>query len=713
LNVISFSSIDRLVRWPFVGLLLVAGMPAVPAVWAGGEKPAVPAESAEIAVTLAEIPVEVTRGSEPVQGLTAADFEVTEKGKPLPIVACETVDLGAAPASGKPGTPRPALSAAARRHIFLLFDFAFSQPERLKVGIAAARTFVAGSLAPEDAVAVGVYLPRGELPLLLNFTADRAAVDRTLATLADVLDGKEPAASDEADPLRLTGTGVRTMLAQSVYREERNFARDTLGSLGPSGGRMGDFLIRNLLNHSANVNQSSVEAVEMDRIMGLAESMAALADALRPVTGRKYLSLFSEGFSISELSRPAMTMSDMRNGTSALFAKLREALGTLSRAGWTVHAVNLGGARGGMRADGLFYMANETGGVLVEATDRLAEGMKGALRRSAYSYVLTVQADVPSDGAYHPLEVKLRQGGGHAKATVHHRGGYFAPLPFRRQKDVQRLADAARLVAGDEERNDLGVRAVAVPLRAGADTAAVGVVVEVPGESLLSSGAQHYGLEVFGYALSETGNSTDFFAQAVDLDPSKVGARLAQGGVRVFGKLNLAPGQHRLRLLVRDRGTGRLSVLSLPLSLAAPSAGVAPSLAALFLPPPQDPWLLVRSQDAAFVLHDRAVQPAVYTTVPAAGETQLVLLGRGLAGKGQRIRGRILNAAGKAVEGGTLELLSITPGGETGEPDLVLARLQAGTLPAGNYLLEVRLGNEGRAVQAATVRTFAVAAPGV
>lgn len=710
MNAIPFSTAGRLLCWPAVVSLLVLSMPAGAA---GAGKPAPAAESAEIAVTLAEIPVEVTRGNEPVQGLTAADFTVTDKGKPLPIVACETVDLGGVPAPRKPGA-RPALSEAARRHLFLLFDFAFSQPERLAAGIAQARTFVAGSLAPEDLVAVGVYLPRGELPLLLNFTADRAAVDRTLVTLADVLAGKDPptATLDEADPLRLTGTGVRAMLAQSVFRQERNYARDVDRDLGLKGHGWGEFLIRNLLNNTAAVQQASVEAVQMDRIMGLAEAIAGLAEALRPVTGRKYLSLFSGGFSLSAFNWDTSTINDSTIGSGALHAKLRDTLDTLRRAGWTLHAVDLGGARAGMEADGLFYLAHESGGVLVEGTDHFAAGMDAALRRSAYSYVLTVQADVPSDGAYHPLEVRLLPGGGHADAKVQHRGGYFAPLPFRRQKDVQRLADAARLVAGDEERNDLGVRAVAVPLRAGADAVPVAVVVEVPGESLLSSGAPHYGLEVFGYALSEAGNSTDFFAQAVDLDSSKVGARLARGGVRVFGKLSLVAGQHRLRLLVRDRGTGRLPVLSLLLSLAAQSAA-APSLAAFFLPPPQDPWLLVHSPDSAFVLHDRAVQPAVHTTLAAAGETQLLLLGHGLAGKGQRIRGRILDAAGKVVEGGTLELLTLTPGGESGEPDLVLARLQAGTLPAGNYLLEVRLGNEGRAVQAATARTFAVAAPGV
>ncbi|HEY2738757.1 MAG TPA: VWA domain-containing protein, partial [Thermoanaerobaculia bacterium] len=479
MNAIPFSTVGRLLRWPAVVSLLVLSMPAGSA---GAEKPAPAAESAEIAVTLAEIPVEVMRGSEPVQGLTAADFAVTEKGKPLPIVASEAVDLGGAQAPGKAGA-RPALSQAARRHLFLLFDFAFSQPERLVAGIAQARTFVAGSLAPEDLVAVGVYLPRGELPLLLNFTADRAAVDRTLVTLADVLAGKDPptATLDEADPLRLTGTGVRAMLAQSVYRQERNFARDVDRDLGLKGHGWGEFLIRNLLNNTAAVQQASVQAVQMDRIMGLAEAIAGLADALRPVTGRKYLSLFSGGFSLSVFNWDTSTINDSTIGSSNLHTKLRDTLDTLRRAGWMLHAVDLGGARAGMEADGLFYLAHETGGVLVEGTDHFAAGMDAALRRSAFSYVLTVQADVPSDGAYHPLEVRLRPSGGNADAKVQHRGGYFAPLPFHRQKDVQRLADAARLVAGDEERNDLGVRAVAVPLRAGTDAVPVAVIVEVPG----------------------------------------------------------------------------------------------------------------------------------------------------------------------------------------------------------------------------------------
>jgi hypothetical protein len=46
------------------------------------------------------------------------------------------------------------------------------------------------------------------------------------------------------------------------------------------------------------------------------------------------------------------------------------------------------------------------------------------------------------------------------------------------------------------------------------------------------------------------------------------------------------------------------------------------------------------------------------------------------------------------VDGGALDLQTVTPGAPGGEPDFVMAGLRTGTLPAGNYLLDLRLGKE-------------------
>jgi hypothetical protein len=119
--------------------------------------------------------------------------------------------------------------------------------------------------------------------------------------------------------------------------------------------------------------------------------------------------------------------------------------------------------------------------------------------------------------------------------------------------------------------------------------------------------------------------------------------------------------------------------------------------------------VLVRPADASFDLHGRAVLPAAHGTLAAAGEAQVLLLGHGLAAKGTWVRDRILSGEGKPMSDGTLELLSITPG-EAGEPDLVLGRLHAGSLPPGKYLLELRIGNNGTP-RAVTTRPFQIAGP--
>src|SRR5215204_4716778 len=265
-------------------MLVTAGM-------LGAQAPSV---STDISVTLVEIPVEVTKGDEPVRGLTAADFEVFEGKRSLPIVSFETVNLEVPPEADAPPPP-----PAARRHVLFLFDFALSRPERLLDGIAAARELVEKDLDPRDMVAVGLYLPKGELPLLLSFTSDRAAARRTLEGLEGVLTGKIPEASDASDPLRLTGLNARTLLTQVWRVDERNFAGDMLRSLGSGSGgfKWGDFLQKNVLYHSSVLEQMTLESRQRSHVKTMTDAIDGLAKVLRPVEGRKFLALFSEGFS--------------------------------------------------------------------------------------------------------------------------------------------------------------------------------------------------------------------------------------------------------------------------------------------------------------------------------------------------------------------------------------------------------------------------------
>lgn len=685
-------------RWIVTALLIlfpVGAMTASPSRVQGSA-------STDISVTLVEIPVEVTRGDAPVTGLTAADFEVVEGRRSLPIVSFEPIDLETPPAPGAPPPP-----PAARRHLLLLFDFAFSQPHLLAQGISSAREMIAKGLDPRDMVAVGTYLPKGEIQLLLSFTTDRAAAARTLSALEQLTTGKLPEGkARESDPLRLTGMDARTLLTQAWRVDERNFSQEMLLSLGTTDGTLkGGFLQANVLSHSSAVHKSNHEAAMRGHITAMAAALDGLADVLRPVAGRKYLALFSNGFPMNVLSAESETVQRANTDGAQTLGQLERTLQEMRRSGWILHSVDLKGTRGGgLSADGLFFLANQTGGSLVEGTNDLAKGLGQAMRRSAHGYLISVQSDdLPLDGAYHKIDVRLRNAP--RGTAIHHRGGYYAPLPFARQDDVRRLAEAARLVAGDDQQDDLGIQVVAVPLKPGPDSTPVAVLVEVPGDRLLAPGSPRVGLEVYGYALGDGGTS-DFFAQSVDMDPAKVGGRLAQGGVRVLGRLDLPPGEHRLRVLVRDRHDGRSSILTIPLATSSESR-----IDALFLPPAEDPWLVVSPADPAFDLHGRSVLPAAQASLSAAGEAQLLIVGHGLAGapgEGAVLRSRILDSAGKPATGGEIELLAVTAG-EAGEPDMVIGRLNAGSLPPGAYLLELRLGRQIRAT-AVTARPFSISA---
>ena len=654
-----------------------------------------PSVSSDISVTLVEIPVEVTKGDEPVRGLTAADFEVREGKRALPIVSFETIDLETPPAPDAPPPP-----PAARRHVLFLFDFANSDRPLLEAGIAATRTVLADGLDPRDLAGVALYLPTGELPVLLSFTTDRAAARRTIDGLEALLNDKIPEKGAAPDPLRLTGMDAYTLRNRLGKIEERNFASEILAEMGTGSGK-GAELSAEIIAHSAAVHQASLEARASAHVITMADAMEGLVKALRSVEGRKYLAFFSQGFDPGLIGKPGSMVSATTSGAD-LLEKLGKTFEELRRSGWVLHGVDIAGLkRGSLSADSLYYMANETGGKLIEGTNDLAKGFGRAMQRSAHSYLVSVQVDdVPFDGSYHKLEVSLRSP--QKGVRLHHRGGYFAPLPFKNQDDVRRLADAARLVTGEEESDELGVQVVAVPLRSGGETTPVAVLLEVRGDQLLAPGSPKVGIEAYGYALDEQGSSRDFFAQSVDLDMDKVGSRLAQGGVRILGRLDLPRGEHRLRVLVRDRADGRTSLLTVPLSLRAEGNHID----AIFLPPAGDPWILVRPAEADLDLHGRSVVPAAQATLPASGEAQVLIVGHGLAGGEAVLDSVILSSEGKRVEGGRLELLSVTPG-EAGEPDMVMGRLSAGSLPPGSYLLKLCLGTQPRA-QAVTARPFRI-----
>jgi VWFA-related protein len=110
----------------------------------------------EAGVAVVTLPVFVTgKDGKPVAGLTAADFDVTDDGKPATIAAVQEVDVSEAlPASS---SPSPSVQAAARRQFLFLFDLSFSNPSGIVRARDAAMKFAQEGLAPSDLAGVATF----------------------------------------------------------------------------------------------------------------------------------------------------------------------------------------------------------------------------------------------------------------------------------------------------------------------------------------------------------------------------------------------------------------------------------------------------------------------------------------------------------------------------------------------------------------------------
>jgi VWFA-related protein len=158
------------------------------------------------------------RDGEPVEGLTAKDFVVTEDGEPQTVAFVEYQRLEGPSTSLPPAPPvvpaspaPPALPAAAapaltldaryrdRRLVVLYFDQTALPPPDLMRAFSAARSYIAAQMQPQDLLAVMTF-EGGGVRIRQEFTDDRAKLNEVLLRLiaGNDLDGDGiPDATDD------------------------------------------------------------------------------------------------------------------------------------------------------------------------------------------------------------------------------------------------------------------------------------------------------------------------------------------------------------------------------------------------------------------------------------------------------------------------------------------------------------------------------------
>ncbi len=649
-------------------------------------------------VVVVEVPVQVIRDGEPVRGLTASDFEVYDGKTKEALTGFEVVDLAEV---APDAAARGALPVSARRHFLVLFDMRFSDPKAIAQARGAAQDMVE-ALHPTDLVAVGTYSGLRGPQLVLGFTPDRRQIAAALDTLGapELLDNKAP------DPLRLALV-ENNDTAPPAGIEERGMRSLTRA--------IAEDILRTIsrMTEEARTVELSVAVRDLSR------SMTDFAQIMGGIEGRKYVVWLSEGFDPAVLqggtaagevnngqqSSPLDGSTDRQYGGTQSLNAVERMLEELRRADCAVQAVDIAGLRGqgelgGRKVSGqdvLLNFAKGTGGELYEKTNDLGGAMQQMLRRTGVTYVLSFQPEeVGKPETFHRLRVEVKN---QPRGTrVVHRPGWYAPKPYTARSPLEKMMSAASQLLGGKEGGPIRTALLAAPFRAAPEEngrAYVPVLLEIDGRSLLAGAAGGtLPAEIYIYALDKEGAVHGYVAQTIGLDVAKVGAGLQQSGLKFVGHLDLAPGEYRLRTLVRNGATGATTVRSLPLTVPT-FAEAGPVLLPPFFPEPTGKWLIVREAPRAgqkevpypFLLGAEPYVPASEPVLVPGKEARLALVVYNLGAGAVRVRAKVLGADGKEVSGGRLKLLEH----QAGTPGRLLASYDPPQLPPGEYRLQVTL----------------------
>lgn len=487
------------------------------------------------------------RMGNPVQGLTAKNFTVSEDDVPQKITLFRSEKLPRAPlpalptrsapgnikiyyklaheqiAPESPGTTR----YNNRRLLAFYFDLTAMPPADQIRAFEAAQNFIRTQMAPDDLVAIMRYAGSG-VEVLSDFTNDR---DRLLSVLDTMI----------------VGEGQEFATAY----EDRS-ASDTGAAFGQDDAEFNIF----------NTDR------QLSALQTAAEMLARLSE-------KKVLVYFASGLRLNGLDNQAQ-----------LHATIDEAI----RAGvsfWPIDArglvaqAPLGNATKGSQGnigmytgaaalavendfelsqDTLYALAKDTGGKALFDYNDLTKGIRQAEEAiSSYYIIGYYTSDTAQNGKFRRIRISLKNG---LKARLDYRPGYYAGKRFKQftPADKERqLEDALMLpdpitqltIAMEIDYFQLNRAEYFVP-----------IIVKIPGRELALAkrrGAEHTLLDFIGEIKDEYGTTITNLRDHADVKLNdETASELAKLPIEYDAGFTLLPGKYSIKLLARDAETGRI-----------------------------------------------------------------------------------------------------------------------------------------------------------
>ena len=480
-------------------------------------------------------------------GLKKEDFTLLENGKPQTISVFDFQNIEAAvaapPEQALVNRPEPTTATPAgaelqgsqrfrdRRLLVLYFDWSSLPPADQVRAKDAAEKFIREQMSPADLVSIVSF--SSKLKVDQDFTADKDLLLETIHKFQAGVMSELAASSDAAD---------------ADTSDDAAFAAD----------------------------ETEFNIFNTDRKLGALEDTARRLGALPE---KKALIYFSSG-----VSRTGAQNESQLRGTINAAVRANVSFYPVDVRGLTAEPPGGGAASGGARGTGIFSgqtqtrqrdsamqtqntltaLASDTGGKALLDDNDITSGIRQAQKDLQSYYVLGYYSnDARRDGQFRRVDVKLaaaaqaRLGG-----KLDFRNGYYAEKDFKafNSFDKERQLEDA-LMLGDPV-TDLRLALEINWFRFAKDRYFVPIAVKIPGSAIplaKKGAAETTQFDFIGQVRNPRGSvlATVRDSIKIQLRDQKAG-RLAAASLIYDTGFTLAPGDYKIRMLVRENQTGRM-----------------------------------------------------------------------------------------------------------------------------------------------------------
>jgi VWFA-related protein len=536
-------------RWAFTAFLF-CGLAAAAAQQIGPNAPAGSKDTFTFTTgtqLVVETVVVTDKKGNPVEGLTTANFSVTEDGVPQAVRVFEYEKLPDSPDAATTVQTRPEqihiydklnrtritperpgdTRYKDRRLLALYFDMTSMPAADQLRALAAADKFIHTQMTSADLVAILRY-SGGSVDVLQDFTDDR---NRLLSIIQTMIVGEGQGFGESANDASTPDTGTAFGQDDSefnIFNSDRQ-----LSALQTAAKMLGQLSEKKVLIYFAS-------GLRLNGLDNQAQLRATINDAVRsgvslwPVDARGLVSLPPLG----DATAGSPGSIGMYSGASALAIT-----GNFQRS-----------------QDTLYALASDTGGKALVDNNDLAKGILQAQRSISSYYVIGYYTtNTAQDGKYRRIKISLNAD---LAANLDYRQGYFAHKEFAKftAADKERQLEDALMLP--DPITELTIAMEIDYFQLNRAEYFVPVVVKIPGRELVlakGGGAEHTLIDFVGEIKDAYGTTMTNVRDKVNIKLSDATAsELAKRPIVYDTGFTLLPGKYTIKFLARDNETGRI-----------------------------------------------------------------------------------------------------------------------------------------------------------